>query len=296
MKFNLAECIFVFYIVKKIIIYFIVVLTSIFCNELKAQLNFNFQDVIADSQYLSIKDKYNAALNQHPLIIEKKSVVAGTIKIRKSENRTLAFFITMLLLFVFAGIKNIFFKHFTNLYRVFTTFNISKRQMKEQLENNTRASAFFLVIYILCMSYLFFILLKDKIGSLNKFTYSMQFLYFLLIVTIAYFLKLLFSKMIAWIFNELTIFQEYQFTNNIINEFTGLFLFPICIFLILVKGNIFSTLLILGISLVICMEVFKYIRLMGIVKKLLRIDFLHFFMYICAFEILPLLVLIKLAR
>ena len=102
--------------------------------------------------------------------------------------------------------------------------------------------------------------------------------------------------MLAWIFNRENNYHDYQFTNTMINEFTGLFLFPLSIFLLLFNGKLVSIILTISILLLVAMNLFKYIRLIGLMKKMLSMNFIHFFLYLCAFEIMPLLVLIKVAR
>jgi hypothetical protein len=102
--------------------------------------------------------------------------------------------------------------------------------------------------------------------------------------------------MLAWIFNKENNYHEYQQTNIMINEFTGLFLFPLSIFLLILNGKLVGFFLAISILLIVAMNFLKYIRLAGLVKKMLSMNFLHFFLYLCAFEIIPLLVLIKLAR
>lgn len=284
------------FFVKKLLRLLLVAFSFALYNESNAQPIFDYQEIIADTQFVSVKQKFNAILNQHPLLIAHKKVEAGKIIPRHSENRTGLFLIALLFLFLFAGIKNVFFRHFTNLFKVFTTVNISKRQMKEQLENNTRASALFLVLYFFCVSFVLYLLLIRESVFPSHYSAFIKYAVCLLITICFYFLKTGFSKMLAWIFNKESVFHEYQFTNSMINEFTGLFLFPVSIFLFISSGNVLVVMLILSIILLIGMNFFKYVRLLGLMKKMLSMDFLHFFLYICAFEIMPLLVLIKLAR
>ncbi len=284
------------FFVKKLYLIILILISFAFTINSNAQSVFDYQTIITDPQLTTIKQKYQAVLDQHPLVSEQKKGAAGKIIPRNAENRTGIFLISLLLLFVFAGIKNTFFRHFSNLFKVFTTTNISKRQMKEQLENNSRASALFLVLYFFCVSFILYLLLSNESLFSSKYTSISKYGICLLATICFYFLKNGLVKMLAWIFNKETNYHEYQFTNSMINEFTGLFLFPLNIFLLIFNGNLLSVILAISILLLVAMNFFKYIRLAGLMKKMLTMNFVHFFLYLCAFEIMPLLVLIKLAR
>ena len=283
-------------LVKNFFLIVIVLISFAFTIKGNAQAVFDYQAIITDAQLVTIKQKYHAVLSQHPLVSEQKKGCAGKIIPRNAENRTGIFLISLLLLFVFAGIKNAFFRHFSNLFKVFTTTNISKRQMKEQLENNSRASALFLILYFFSISFILYLLLSNESLFYSKYTPISKYSICLLATICFYFFKNGVVKMLAWIFNKETNYHEYQFTNSMINEFTGLFLFPLSVFLLIFNGNLLSVILFISILLLAAMNFFKYIRLAGLMKKMLSMNFLHFFLYLCAFEIMPLLVLIKLAR
>jgi hypothetical protein len=282
--------------VKKIYLRILVLIVCALTIQSNAQPIFNYQDIIVDTHLTTVKKKYQAVIAQHPLISEQKNGGAGEIIPRYVENRTGIFLISLFLLFVFAGIKNTFFTHFTNLFKVFTTINSAKRLIKDQLENNSRANALFLVLYFFCISFIVYLLISNDPMFFSKHTSFTKYTACLLAVICFYFLKNGIVKMLAWIFNKENNYHEYQQTNIMINEFTGLFLFPLSIFLLILNGKLVGFLLAISILLIVAMNFLKYIRLAGLVKKMLSMNFLHFFLYLCAFEIIPLLVLIKLAR
>jgi hypothetical protein len=282
--------------VKNFFLIVIVLISFAFTIKSNAQLVFDYQTIISDVQLVTVKEKYQAVLGQHPLVFEQKKGGTGKIIPRNTENRTGIFLISLVLLFVFAGIKNAFFRHFSNLFKVFTTTNISKRQVKEQLENNSRASTFFLILYFFSISFILYLLFSSESLFYSKYTPISKYGICLSATIFFYFFKNGLAKMLAWIFNKEANYHEYQFTNSMINEFTGLFLFPLSVFLLIFNGNLLSVILAISILLLVAMNFFKYIRLVGLMKKMLSMNFVHFFLYLCAFEIMPLLVLIKLAR
>ena len=284
------------FFVKKIFLSIVVLISFAFTTKSIAQSVFDYQTIVVDTHLTTVKQKYQAVLGEHPLVSEEKKGATGKIILRNVENRTGIFLITLFLLFVFAGIKNAFFRYFSNLSMVFTTINSSKRQLKEQLDNNSRASFLFLALYFFSVSFIFYLLFLNESFFPSKYISMAKYGICLLATISFYFIKNGLVKMLAWIFNRENNYHDYQFTNTMINEFTGLFLFPLSIFLLLFNGKIVSIILTISILLLVAMNLFKYIRLIGLMKKMLSMNFIHFFLYLCAFEIMPLLVLIKVAR
>ena len=284
------------FFVKKIFLSIVVLISFAFTTKSTAQSVFDYQTIFVDTHLTTVKQKYQAVLGQHPLVSEEKKGATGKIILRNVENRTGIFLITLFLLFVFAGIKNTFFRYFSNLSMVFTTINSSKRQLKEQLDNNSRASVLFLALYFFSVSFIFYLLFLNESFFPSKYISTAKYGICLLATISFYFIKNGLVKMLAWIFNRENNYHDYQFTNTMINEFTGLFLFPLSIFLLLFNGKLVSIILTISILLLVAMNLFKYIRLIGLMKKMLSMNFIHFFLYLCAFEIMPLLVLIKVAR
>ncbi len=59
-------------------------------------------------------------------------------------------------------------------------------------------------------------------------------------------------------------------------------------------GHTYDAAVTVAMSLVLIMLVYRYIVALGTVVKNLKINAVHFFIYLCAVEILPLLVIYKL--
>jgi hypothetical protein len=247
--------------VKKIFLSIVVLISFAFTTKSTAQSVFDYQTIVVDTHLTTVKQKYQAVLGEHPLVSEEKKGATGKIILRNVENRTGIFLITLFLLFVFAGIKNTFFRYFSNLSMVFTTINSSKRQLKEQLDNNSRASFLFLALYFFSVSFIFYLLFLNESFFPSKYISTAKYGICLLATISFYFIKNGLVKMLAWIFNRENNYHDYQFTNTMINEFTGLFLFPLSIFLLLFNGKLVSIILTISILLLVAMNLFKYIRL-----------------------------------
>lgn len=280
---------------NKLLLFFLLCGLSFFSTPSRGQGIINIDKVVTDSSLNSAQHRLEKLIDLHPFVHNKIVIELGNPNLRKGINKTSLFFTALLCLFLFAGIKIVFERHVLNLIRVFTLFHISKRQLKDQLENDNRASLVFSLLYFMSTGYLLFVLIK-------KYSFHFQensnFLAMLMCIGISgglYIVKIGLIKWIAWVFQYNEAASQYVFNSSIVQEFATLFLFPICIILYVTQGNLNHWILMLGLIIFCIMLIFKYIRLSGILKNLLRFDLIHFLLYICAFEIVPILTLAKMA-
>ncbi len=265
-------------------------------------VNFNVNGQhLSDSNGVGIKSfmvsqALNTNLELHPMLISKIGTQTLQAHHRVGDNKTGRFFLALAFLFLLAIVKQLFPKYVNNLFAVFTEFTVSKRQMKEQLENDTRASLGFYMLYVISLGFVIY----TAIVAYTNLEFQFSKLYLFLGSLGGIFLILLFktgiTQLLSWIFEKQEIVQQYLFNNTIVNEFAGMILFPICILLLIASPKIGTFLLLMSLGILIILLIYKYIRNFRTINNLLRLDFVHFLLYLCAFEILPLLVLFKLIK
>jgi hypothetical protein len=103
-------------------------------------------------------------------------------------------------------------------------------------------------------------------------------------------------RLLGWIFNMTDYVKQYLFNKKLINEYLGLVLFPLCILILLSSGKVKLTLLIIGAVIYAVMFGYSYLRNIPLLRNLFSISFIHFFLYICTFEVIPVLILLKMIR
>lgn len=245
---------------------------------------------IFDTSLVSADLKYEYLMQHHPMLQSLTDTESGMPIKRQTTNNTGAFVIAVVLLFGFALLKNIFYKHVQNLWTVFTSIQISKRQVKEQLDINTRASLLFQAMFFGCSSYILFLWIQSTVGVKDGIV---KWIFCFLGIAGFYIIKNMIQHLLAWCFDQIQIYKQYQFTVRIIDEFVGIILFPISIMLLLMEGRLHQVIFMLALLVILGFQLFKYIRLSSMIKKIMSTHFLHFFIYLCAFEILPVWVLWK---
>lgn len=258
----------------------------------KGQHQLDSNSVVNTSSF--VKEALNTNLELHPMLISKTTSEILVSHVREGSNKTLSFFIALGFLFLLAFVKQLFPMYFNNLFSVFTEFTVSKRQMKEQLENDTRASFGFYILYVISLGYVIYTALLAYSNLDSHYPKLVLFLASLAGVIVLLVLKSGIVRLLSWVFQKQEIVKQYLFNNTIVNEFAGMILFPICILLLIANPQIGSFLLQMSLGVLAILLIYKYIRNFRTINNLLRIDFIHFLLYLCAFEILPLLVLFKL--
>jgi hypothetical protein len=119
------------------------------------------------------------------------------------------------------------------------------------------------------------------------------FLYSALALTFIYLVKFMFLQVTGWIFNIKKAVETYGFIVFMTNKIIGIFLLP---FLVILSFSSHLITLICVTASLAMIGIFYFYRIVASFKSLrkeINISGLHFFLYLCAFEIAPLLLIYK---
>ena len=87
--------------------------------------------------------------------------------------------------------------------------------------------------------------------------------------------------------------DSYVFIVFIINKMIGILLLPFLVVLAFAVGNVYTVGLTLSWCLFGGLLIYRLILSFGAVRNQVRVNLFHFFLYLCAFEIAPLLLVYK---
>jgi hypothetical protein len=251
--------------------------------------------LLADSTHPSATIILNKLIEHHPMLHPANSERILELP-RIGSNPTGIFLLSVVLLFAFSMVRLVFPRYYINLFQVFSGIASSKRHLKEQLESDNRASLWFYLIFYASAGYLlyhFVSMMNIRILPDNPIKgYALC----TLLMTFLIGLKTTFIRLIGWIFNGKTLVHQYLLSIRLIIEILGLILFPLCILILISSGNFRSGVLLLALILCLLMVIYFYVRNIHLLRNLLHANVLHFLLYLCAFEVLPVLILIKMIR
>ena len=150
-----------------------------------------------------------------------------------------------------------------------------------------------LIIYLVSVSlliYLAFIEVLEK--SIPNISGLKLFSSIMLIILLSWFIKNIIITFIGNVFRNYLILSEYILTNFIFNLTVGLILIPVLIFSVYMHSN---EMVYTGIILWILIFIYRVIRQLFIELSYRNFSLFYRILYLCTFEIVPLLVLTKLA-
>jgi hypothetical protein len=183
-------------------------------------------------------------------------------------------------------------KYFADLFRAFLNPTLSQRQLKDQLSQapfpNFLMNAFFVVALGV---YLYLVLFRMQIFPQAEPWLLIPGL--IMMVGLIYGAKFIVLRFCGWLFGNSELADAYVFILYLINKVLGILLVPFLVILAFCKPTIADTFLYISIFFIVLLVVYRYIRSYSLVKQYLSFSKLHFFLYLCAFEVAPVLILIK---
>mgnify|MGYP003575580435 CR=1 FL=1 len=232
----------------------------------------------------------------HPLL--KAMDVIPMERPHQMTDRSSDFFL-ILALIAFIGVFRLANpSYFRNLFRAFRNPSLSTRQLKEQLRQDSAASLVLDLVFCLSMGiYLFFVLhhihQKDITPNLSTILTILGFAVLFLGI---YIVRFLFLKFTGWVFNISEITDNYTFNVFLINKVMGIAIIPFSIILAFGEGPWVQATLFLSFIAIGILFANRYLRSGVVFGYFLKFSKLHFFMYLCASELLPLAVIMKLVN
>jgi hypothetical protein len=194
----------------------------------------------------------------------------------------------LLLAFVKAFSNN----RFNQGVKALFNYTVAQEITREEKVFFHRSNVFFTIIHLLTLS-LFVFQLKDLIYSslieVDKFS---LFLLILTFFTGMYLVKYIFTRILFFVFNDVSTAPEYIFNVSLYNNLLGSFLIPVLCITYFTALPFQFVLLYLAIPLLLIIFVFRLFRLLKI-GQIKGVSYFYIIVYICSLEILPLVVLFR---
>ena len=186
-----------------------------------------------------------------------------------------------------------YLKYFTDLFRAFLNPTLSQRQLKDQLSQspfpNFLLNAFFVISLAL---YIYLMMFRQQyITNTNNAWMVIPGL--IVLVAIVYSVKYVMLRFCGWLFGSIELADSYIFILYLINKVLGVLLVPFLIILAFCRPNVAGAFLYISIFFIVLLVAYRYIRSYAVVKQYLSFSRLHFFLYLCAFEVAPVLIITK---
>ena len=232
-------------------------------------------------------------LAHHPYYgFDAKPEPAPPSILRKVQGQELLFYVLVLLLIFFAVLRLAFSKYFADLFRLFFRTTLKQRQIKEQLVQTPLPSLLLNVFFFISGGfYISFLLKHYHADPFNNFWLLL--LYCCVGLAATYLVKFIGLKISGWLFNNPEAADSYVFIVFIINKMIGILLLPFILFLAFSKGDMLTASLTLSWCLIAGLLGYRVILTYGAIHNQVKVNPFHFFLYLLAFEVAPLLLIYK---
>ncbi|PWT75171.1 MAG: hypothetical protein C5B59_09570 [Bacteroidetes bacterium] len=202
------------------------------------------------------------------------------------------FYLLIGVLFYFALVKLVFAKYLSNLFALFFGVSMRQQQIREQVIQSPLPSLLLNILFVMVGGmYGAFLARYYNVGTPGDFW--VFFMDFSILIVAIYLGKYLILKSIGWIFNLQRATDTYIFIIFLTNKILGIFLLPFLLMLSFSDRFLSEVAVTLSIAMILGFLVYRSIVSYAPIRKEIKMNGFHFFLYLCAFEIVPLLLIYK---
>jgi hypothetical protein len=274
------------------------VLFWFFSGSLYAQENSG--ESVVDSLRVPTSQARKVSLDSCRALVLKQSFLPvgkggwGITQKEKYENKLQWHFYYLFFVFLFfALIKLLYPRYMNDLFRVFFRTSLKANQIKEQLVASVWQSLLFNLLFFLSAGFYLYLLMMRYQFSFHK-SESVLLLMCTGVFLVVYLGKYIFLRFAGWLFNVDQAADTYVFIVFLINKIAGIMLLPFLVIIAFAPAIVVESAL--GASFIVLTVLLVYRSLLGYQagSGLTKLSNFHFFIYILAMEIAPLMMLTRL--
>jgi hypothetical protein len=218
--------------------------------------------------------------------------VVEIFEIHRSNSKDSLFYLLVGILFYFALIRIFFTKYLDNLITLFFRVSLRQQQIREQVLQTPLPSLLLNILFILSAGlYACFLLHYSKIGEGVRFW--VIYFYCMVLLGSIYLVKFLVLKFVGWVFSISRATDIYIFVVFLVNKMMGIFLLPFLILITFSSSDVREIFITISLAMVFVLWAYRALAAYRPVRNEIKLTPFYFFLYLCAFEIAPLLLIYK---
>ncbi|MEO7530422.1 MAG: DUF4271 domain-containing protein [Sediminibacterium sp.] len=227
----------------------------------------------------------------HSFLPLKKPTVFMVIDYHKQASKDDLFYLMAGIVFVLAFIRVTFSKYFRNLFLLFLQTSLRQKQTRDQLLQDNLASLLTNFLFVISAGlYLTLIIRYRNLSDIPFWWLAGGSAAVLLLVYLVKYLFLLFT---GWVFNTQEAAGSYVFVVFLVNKVLGVLLIPFLLIFAFADPELVQVAVTLSMGLVVLLLIYRYWVSFTAIRSKLKVNALHFLLYLCAVELLPLALICK---
>ncbi len=233
-------------------------------------------------------------LAKNPYINSKSKPVILPEHVHISSGKEFLFYVLCLVLLILGLFRTFFSGYFKNLFRVYFNTSLRQTQLSDQLQQATLPSLILNIFFTLTAG-IYIWLLFNFYHPPRLFNGKALLPFCILSIGIIYFLKFCILKFMGWVSDVQESANGYIFAIFLVNKITGIFLVPVIILLAFINRQLLPAIVDISFMIIGLLFLSRYIKSYGAIEKKIPLNPFHFIIYIAGAEIIPLLILYKVA-
>lgn len=235
---------------------------------------------------------FQATLLKHPYYNFAGKPIVMQVRERQGRNKDGLFYFMIGLFLYFALIKIFFGKYVNNIMTLFFRVTMRQQQIREQVLQTPLASLLLNILYFIAGGlFMAFVAGYYQIAPVKNFwllaAYCSAFL------VIIYLGKFILLQIVGWIFNVRAATDTYIFIIFLVNKMIGIVLLPVLLLMAFPYPPLYPIVLTLAFIMLAIFLGYRFIISYKPIRNEIKVSRFHFFLYLCAFEIAPLLLIYK---
>lgn len=228
----------------------------------------------------------------NPFLSKNEKPVMMISEERQTSSSDNLFYLLTGLAFIVGFLKLTFPKYFQNLFRLFLQSGFLQKHAKEVISQNNLPSLLFNLLFILSGG--LFISFIAMHYQWVKVPFWLLLGYSCAALAIVYIGKFLFIHFSGWVFNAKEAAVTYTIIVFLVNKILGIILIPVLLILAFAVGTVVNEMITVFLWLLIVLLAYRYLVSFNVVRSSIKVNPIHFFIYLCAVEVLPILIIYKL--
>lgn len=235
-------------------------------------------------------DSIYRRLLDNPFISKAKPIYL-VIDEREIQSKDQIFYLICGLLIFLAFIRLAFSRYFKNIFKLFFQPSFRQKQTREQLVQSNLPSLLLNLFFIFSAgTYVAFLL---QYSHLIQVGFWLLLLYTNIALLALYLGKFIFLSFAGWVFDVREATGAYIFSVYLINKILGVVLVPFILLVAFSEPAVANVSITISVLVVLLLYLYRYMVSYAPVRREVKVSLLHFLLYICAFEIMPLLLIYK---
>lgn len=227
----------------------------------------------------------------HPYLPLHQPAVYMLIDYHEGSNKDDLFYLMAGVVLLLAFIRAVFSKYFRNVFLLFFQTSLRQKQTRDQLLQNNLASLLTNFLFLVSAGLYITLLIRHyNWTDLSFWWVAAGSGTVLLVVYLAKYLFLLFT---GWVFNTKEAAGSYVFVVFLVNKILGVVLVPFLLLIAFASAQVVQVAITLSIGIIALLFAYRYWVSFVAVRSKLKVNALHFLLYLCAVELLPLVLIYK---